>query len=124
VNRILADAVFLVHLAFIVFVVAGALLAFRWRRVVWLHIRAVLWAAFVELSGRVCPLTPWENALRRASGGPGYSGGFIEHYLVPLVYPERLTREIQIALGVGVLLLNIAVYASLWRRRPKRPATR
>lgn len=121
-NRILADTVFLAHLAFILFVVGGALLALRWPKVAWAHIPAVIWAAFVELSGTLCPLTPWENSLRRSAGGTGFSGGFIEHYLLPVVYPEALTREIQIALGAGLLALNLVVYGILWRRRKQRTA--
>jgi len=123
-NRVLADAVFLVHMAFILFVVGGALLAFRWPRVAWVHVPAALWAAWVELSGTVCPLTPWENAMRRAGGGSGFSGGFIEHYLVPVVYPAALTREIQILLGAGLLVLNLGIYALLWRQRARRPAAK
>ncbi|HXI02810.1 MAG TPA: DUF2784 domain-containing protein, partial [Candidatus Saccharimonadales bacterium] len=121
VTRVLADALFLVHLAFILFVVCGGLLALRWRRVAWLHVPAVLWGAFVELTGTICPLTPWESALRRAAGGSGLSGDFIEHYLVPVVYPAGLTRGIQIALGAGVLALNFIVYAILLRRAGRSP---
>ena len=110
-QRFLADALFLIHVGYIVFVVIGALLVLRWRWVRWIHIPAVLWAVFVELTGRICPLTPWENWFREAGGGTPYSGGFIDHYLVPLVYPENLTRELQVGLGIAVLGLNVGLYA-------------
>lgn len=113
----LATAVLLVHLAFILFVVLGGLLAWRWPKVAWLHVPAVLWGAYSEFAGAVCPLTPWENALRRLAGESGYPGGFIEHYLTAAIYPEGLTREVQFALGAGVLLVNAIAYGTLayWR---------
>jgi hypothetical protein len=117
VYRILADAVVLVHGLFIVFVALGALLV-MWRPgIAWLHVPAVLWGAWVELTGRVCPLTPLENRYRSLAGGRPYDGGFIERYITPLVYPEGLTREIQVALGVLVLALNAAIYVRVWLRR-------
>jgi len=116
-HRILADLIFLIHLAYIVFVLFGALLVFRWTWVRWIHVPAVLWAVFVELTGRICPLTPWENWLREAGGGQPYTEGFIEHYLVPLVYPANLTRELQVGLGVGVVVLNGCLYALLHSKR-------
>jgi hypothetical protein len=125
--RLLADAVVAVHLAFIVFVVAGGLLVF-WRRE-WavLHLPAVAWSAWTEFTGTICPLTPWEQALRQQAGAAGYAGGFIDHYVVPLIYPAALTPGIQIALGAFVLLLNAALYAGVWwrwrRGRPGRPGT-
>jgi hypothetical protein len=114
--RALADAVVVVHAAFVVFVVAGGLLVLRHRRIAWLHVPAVAWAAYIEVSGGVCPLTPLENALRGAAGDAGYAGGFIEHYLIPLIYPAGLTPAVQLALGVFVVTLNLAVYATAWRR--------
>src|SRR5512147_2468707 len=108
--RALADAVVVVHAAFVVFVVAGGLLVLRHRRIAWLHVPAVAWAAYIEVSGGVCPLTPLENALRGAAGDAGYAGGFIEHYLIPLIYPAGLTPAVQLALGVFVVTLNLAVY--------------
>lgn len=117
---ILADGVVVAHLAFVVFVVVGGFLALRWRGVVWLHVPCALWGAYVELAGEICPLTPLENRLRRLAGEGGYGGGFIERYLVPILYPGELTREIQIALGVGVIVLNVAVYAVLLRRMRRR----
>jgi hypothetical protein len=112
-----ADLVVVIHFVFIVFVVAGGLLVLRHPRLAWVHVPVVGWGAGIELVGGICPLTPLENALRRAAGEAGYHGGFIEHYLLPLIYPAGLTPEIGIVLGVGVLLVNGVVYALLWRRR-------
>jgi hypothetical protein len=115
--RALADLVVGLHLAFIVFVGLGGLLALlRWW-VCLLHLPATVWGAFIELSGGLCPLTPLENWLRRMAGSAGYPGGFIEHYLLPLVYPASLTHQVQLALGLLVLLANLVVYvlvASHW----------
>ncbi|MDJ0848822.1 MAG: DUF2784 domain-containing protein [Myxococcota bacterium] len=116
-DRVLAELVLALHMAFILFAVGGAALAFRWPRVLWLHVPALLWAASLELAGWTCPLTPLEQSLRAAAGSAGYEGGFVEHYLLPVVYPAGLTRGIQVALGLGVLLLNVALYGVLWRRR-------
>ncbi len=116
---LLADATVVVHLAFILFVVFGGLLAFRWPRVAWLHVPAALWGAVVEFTGRICPLTPLENRFRLASGRPSYSSSFIEHYLVPIVYPADLTREAQVILGLVVVTINLAVYSAVWRRRAR-----
>lgn len=120
-TALLADLVLLLHLAFVVFAVAGGLVALRWPRVAWLHLPALAWAVWIEASGGICPLTPLENALRRAAGGDGYSGGFVEQVVVPVIYPPGLTREIQLGLGAGLLALNALVYARLaWRRRRAR----
>ena len=99
----------------------GGLAAFRWRRLPWLHLPALTWAATVEFTGWICPLTPLENALRRAGGEAGYAGGFIEHYLLPLLYPDALTRELQWMLGGGLVAFNLIVYCMLLRRRLRRP---
>lgn len=116
VFRILADATVAFHLAFVLFVVAGGLLV-AWRpRVAWLHVPAVVWAAWVELLGWMCPLTPLENFLRRRAGGPVYASSFIEQYLLPVLYPPSLARESQWILGCLVVLLNVAVYLLLRRR--------
>jgi len=117
-----ADLVVLLHFGFIVFVLAGGLLVLRRPRYAWLHLPAVAWGAGIELFGGVCPLTPLENALRRAAGEAGYAEGFIAHYLLPLIYPAGLTREIQIGLGLLVLLVNVLIYGSvaLRRRRERR----
>ncbi len=116
VYRALADLVLVLHLAFIVFVVAGGLLALRWRWAPLVHLPAVLWGVFVEVSGGVCPLTPFENALRRAAGASGYSGGFLEHYLVPAIYPPALSHTAQLVLAGLVVLANALVYSVVWRR--------
>ncbi|OGA00809.1 MAG: hypothetical protein A2Z44_04495 [Betaproteobacteria bacterium RBG_19FT_COMBO_58_11] len=115
--RNLADLVLLLHLLFIVFVLAGGLLAFRWPNLVWVHLPAVLWGAAIEVAGWICPLTPLENHFRQLAGEAGYAGGFIEHYLLAAVYPAGLTREIQMALGFAVLALNLLVYGVWWRWR-------
>lgn len=115
--RLAADALVLLHGLWLAFVVLGALLALRWPRILWAHAPAVAWGAIVEFMGWICPLTPWENRLRRMGGEAGYAGGFIERYVTAVIYPEGLTREIQIALGVGVLVLNAALYAWVLGRR-------
>ncbi len=114
--RLAADALLIAHLGFIVFVVAGGLLAIRHRGWAIVHIPAAAWGAFAELTGTLCPLTPWENALRQEAGGAGYTGSFIEHYLIPLLYPGALTARMQIVLGLAVIALNALVYAVAWRR--------
>lgn len=118
--RVLADVVLAAHLAFIAFVVAGGLLALRWRLAPLLHLPAALWGAFVELSGRACPLTPLEISLRRAAGEAGYSGGFVEHYLLAAIYPAGLTPRVQLVLGGLVIGVNLLVYLLVWRRRRRR----
>jgi len=120
--RLLADAVLIVHLAFIVFVALGGLLVQRWPRLAWLHLPAIAWGAWIEFSGSICPLTPLEIGLRARSGEPTYTGGFIEHYITRLIYPEGLDRRHQIVLGAFVLVLNAGIYAwLLWRRRRLQP---
>ncbi len=114
--RALADFVVLTHLAFIVFALLGGLLALRWRWMPWIHIPAVSWGAVVAFFGWFCPLTPLENSLRRASGSDGYSGGFIEQYVVPIIYPTELTRGLQVFLGFIVLVVNLSIYWVVWRR--------
>jgi hypothetical protein len=118
--RLLADAVLLLHLLFVAFVVGGGLLALRWRWMPWLHLPTLAWGATVEFTGWICPLTPLENILRAAGGEAGYSGGFIEHYLLPTLYPAALTREAQWLLGSGLLAFNAVVYLALWLRRRRR----
>ena len=124
IYRIAADLVLLLHLIFILFVVLGGWLVLRNARFIWIHLPAVAWGAFIELSGRVCPLTPLENQLRIASGSAGYSGGFIERYLIPVVYPSGLDRPVQIALGLVVILVNAVFYGLLVKRwaRTRRDA--
>jgi hypothetical protein len=120
-----ADFLVVLHLAFILFVVLGGLLVLRRPRLAWLHLPAVAWGALIEFKGDlVCPLTPLEVALRRAAGDVGYGTGFIEHYLVPLIYPPGLTRSMQILLGSLVLVLNLAAYGAIIMRRRKRSRLR
>ena len=114
--RLLADIVVLLHLGFIAFAVLGGLLALRWRSALFFHVPTAVWGGFVEVTGRVCPLTPVENWLRHAAGGAGYDGGFIEHYLIPIVYPAGLTREVQLVLAALLLAANAIVYMLVWRR--------
>ncbi len=117
--RILAGAVVVLHLGFVLFVAAGGLLVWRRRRWAWAHLPALAWGVWIELSGGICPLTPLENELRRLGGVAAYSGDFVGHYLLPALYPAGLDRGIQAALAAGVMALNAAVY---WRvlRRPRR----
>jgi hypothetical protein len=115
--RFLADALVVVHLAFIAFVVAGGLTVLRWPRLAWLHLPAVAWGIFAEATATTCPLTPIENAWRRHAGDAGYPGGFVDHYLVPIVYPAGLTPRMQLALAFAVAAINLVVYAAVLRRR-------
>lgn len=116
-DRALADLVLALHFAFIAFVVAGGLLALRWRWAPLAHLPAAAWGVFVELTGRVCPLTPLENALRRAAGEAGHAGGFVEYWLGAVVYPPALTAPLQLLLAGAVVLVNATVYAGVWRSR-------
>ena len=116
---LLADVVVGLHFAFVLFVVLGGLLVLRWPRVAYLHIPAAVWGAWIEFTGGICPLTPLENSLRLRAGETGYTGGFIEHYLLPVLYPSDLTRTIQVLLGALVIAVNLAIYIYLLRRRPR-----
>ncbi|ENO76787.1 DUF2784 domain-containing protein [Thauera sp. 63] len=118
--RLAADAVLLLHLGFIVFVLLGGLLALRWRRVPLLHLPAAAWGVYIELSGGLCPLTPLENRLRVLAGQAGFEGGFIEHYLLPLIYPAGLTRDTQFVLAGVVVIVNLLAYGFVLRRRRMR----
>lgn len=117
IYRVLADAVLVLHLAFILFVVLGGWLVAIRPKLIWLHLPVVAWGAAVEFLGLTCPLTPLENWLRGRGGETGYSGGFIDHYLTPLMYPAGLTRGMQLALGGFVIAINLAAYTVIWRRR-------
>jgi nitrate reductase gamma subunit len=119
IYRSLADLVLVVHLAFVLFVVLGGLLALRWPWVSSVHIPAAVWGVLIEYSGWICPLTPLENSLRRSGGEAGYSGGFIEHYIQPLLYPAGLTRGTQIVLGSLAVLVNLAAYSAVIARRKR-----
>jgi len=107
---IAADLLVILHLVFIVFVILGGLLLLPWPRLVYLHLPAVVWGGLVELQGWLCPLTPMEQHLRKLAGENGYSGGFVEHYLLPLIYPAALTRETQSILGLSVIIVNLVIY--------------
>ena len=115
----LADFVVVIHSLFVLFVVFGGLLAFRWWRVSYLHLPAVAWGAFIELAGGICPLTPLENSLRIGAGHAGYQGGFVEHYILPVLYPAGLTRNVQLVLGTIVIAINLVVYSLIVARRRK-----
>jgi hypothetical protein len=117
--RLGAEAVLLLHFSFIAFVLFGGLLALRWRWVVLAHLPAAAWGCFVELTGRICPLTYVENDLRSRAGLSGYSEGFIEHYLLPVIYPAGLTRHVQFALAGLVVIVNVAAYGWLVLRHLK-----
>lgn len=118
--RIAADLVVLLHFLFVLFVVAGGFLVLRSPRVAWLHLPAVIWGIGIEWLGGICPLTPLENHLRRLGGQAGYDGGFVEHYILPLLYPVGLNRTIQLWLGLLVLLVNAAVYIRFIMQRRAR----
>jgi hypothetical protein len=117
VYLIAADVVVILHLLFVIFVVAGGL-GGLWRpKILWFHIPALLWGVVIEFSGWICPLTPLENLLRHKGGGAQYSGGFIEHFILPVLYPAGLTRTVQLTLGVAVIVFNGIVYCAVIRRR-------
>ena len=112
----LADLILIVHLAFVVFVLCGGLLVLRWRWIAWLHLPAAVWGVVIEFTGWICPLTPLENWLREQAGQTGYRSDFVTYYLLPVLYPDDLTRDVQLMLGTVVLVTNISVYGWLWRR--------
>jgi hypothetical protein len=117
--RIAADGLVLFHLLFILFVLFGGLLVLKWRPLIWWHLPAAAWGVSVEVFHLPCPLTQWENLMRDAAGQIGYSGGFIEHYVWPVIYPAGLTPAIQLGLGSVVLAINVLVYfrlIRLWQR--------
>jgi len=118
-ERLAADLLVLVHFSFILFVVSGGLLALRWPRLIWLHLPVVIWGALIECTGGVCPLTPLENSLRHLAGERGYSEDFIAQYLLPVIYPAELNRELQVLLGSGVLLINLAIYGLVYLHRKR-----
>jgi hypothetical protein len=115
--RLLADLVLLVHAFFVAFVVLGGLAVLPWPRIAWVHLPVVVWGAGIEFTGGICPLTPLENHWRRLAGEQGYGGGFVEHYLLAALYPDGLTRGVQVALGLVVLAVNAAIYGYIWRRK-------
>ena len=114
---LLANLVVLVHLLFVLFVILGGWLALRWRRLIWVHLPAAIWGALIEFVGWTCPLTPLENWLRRRGGQEGYAGGFMEQYLLPVLYPADLDRTTQLVLGGAVVMINLLAYWCFWRKR-------
>ncbi len=120
IYRALADLVLVVHLGFVLFVVLGGLLVLRWPRTAWLHVPAAIWGVLIEYTGWICPLTPLENSFRARGGEAGYTGGFIEHYIQPLLYPAGLTRSTQMVLGSLALVLNLTAYAIVISRMRRR----
>jgi hypothetical protein len=115
-DAVLANTVLVLHFLFVVFVVLGGLLALRWPRVAWVHVPAALWGVAIEFGGWICPLTPFENQLRARAGQSTYEGDFVARYLMPVIYPDGLTREVQVVLGCMALALNLLVYAIVLRR--------
>jgi hypothetical protein len=111
----LADLVVAIHLAFVVFVLCGGLLALRWRRLIWLHLPAAVWGAVVEFAGWICPLTPLEQWLRVYGGETLYNSDFVTQYVLPMLYPGNLTRDLQFLFGTIVIAFNVIVYGWLWR---------
>lgn len=119
--RFAADAVLLLHFAFILVVVFGGLMVLRWPRSVWLHLPVLAWGVGIELAGAACPLTTIENRFRVLAGEQGYAGGFVEHYIVPIIYPPALTRDLQFLLAGAALVFNALVYGwAFYRRRRSR----
>jgi hypothetical protein len=116
VYRVLADLTLVVHLIFVLFVVLGGLIVFRRQWIAWLHIPAVIWGVLIELIGWSCPLTPLENYFSQFGGEAGYTGSFIEHYFIYLLYPSSLTRTISITLGLFVLVINMIIYILIYWR--------
>lgn len=115
--RLGADVIVILHLGFVLFVLLGGFLVLKWPRLAWLHLPAVAWGVFVEFSSRICPLTPLENWLRTQDGETAYQGDFVLRYLVPILYPETLTHNIQLVLGTLVLGINLAIYGWILQRR-------
>ncbi len=107
-----ADLLIIVHLGFIGFVMLGGFMLLKWRWLIFVHLPAVLWGVLLEFQGWICPLTPLEQALRRMSGQQGYTGGFIQHYILPVIYPPALNEDIQLILGILLILINVIIY--LW----------
>ncbi|HET6778499.1 MAG TPA: DUF2784 domain-containing protein [Gemmatimonadales bacterium] len=112
-----ADLVVLLHFLFVLFVIFGGLLVLRWPKLAYLHLPVAVYGVLIEFVGWVCPLTPLEKRLRESAGQQGYEGGFVEHYILPVLYPAELTRGVQLVLGVLVVVINLAVYAVIVRKR-------
>lgn len=119
IYRILADVVVIVHLGFVLFVVIGGFLLMKWPRLIYAHVPAAIWGVLIEFAGWICPLTPLEKSLRARGGETAYQGDFVNHYILPVLYPHGLTRNIQYALGAFALTMNIIAYYLYIRRRRK-----
>lgn len=120
IYRLLADMVVILHASFVAFVVLGGFLLRRWPRLVYAHVPVAVWGVLIEFAGWICPLTPLENSLRRRGGEAGYEGGFIDNYVMPVLYPIGLTRNMQYLLGFFALLVNVVAYTMFLRRRRER----
>lgn len=118
--RVLADLVLVAHFAFILFAIFGGLLVLLRFHIIWLHVPALVWGAAIVGLGAICPLTPLENTLRDLAGQQAYTGGFLEHYLLLAIYPPGLTREVQVLLAAGLVILNVIIYILVWRRYGKQ----
>jgi hypothetical protein len=118
-----ADLVVLLHFLFVLFVVLGGILVLRWPKLAYVHLPVALYGGLIEFVGWVCPLTPLEKRLRESAGLQGYEGGFVEHYILPVMYPAGLTRGVQLALGALVILINLAIYALVVRQRSSRSSS-
>jgi hypothetical protein len=118
-----ADLVVLLHFLFVLFVVLGGILVLRWPKLAYVHLPVALYGGLIEFVGWVCPLTPLEKRLRESAGLQGYEGGFVEHYILPVMYPAGLTRGVQLALGALVILINLAIYAVVVRQRSSRSSS-
>lgn len=116
----MADVIVFLHFAFVVFVVFGGLIALSWPRIIWIHLPAVVWGVLVEFTGWICPLTPLENRFREAAGAAAYEGDFIARYILPMLYPNGLTRNDQLVLGAAALGINVAIYSVVFARRRRR----
>jgi hypothetical protein len=123
IDRWLADAVVVLHGGFVAFVVVGGFLALKWPSLKWAHLPAAVWGVLIEYAGWVCPLTPLENVLRARAGEAGYAGGFVEHYILPALYPGDLTSSVRWVLGSIALLINVVAYALIWRQTRRRAAS-
>ncbi len=120
VYQIFADLVVVIHLGFVIFAVLGAFLAL-WRRwIIWLHLPAFLWAVWIECTGGICPLTPLENWLRIKGGQGGYEGDFVAAYLLPVLYPAGLTRNVQFIIAMMIIVINVAIYGSIFYKRSRK----
>jgi hypothetical protein len=113
--QIAASATALLHLAFILFVLFGGLLVLLWPKLMWMHLPAAVWGVLIEFFGWWCPLTRWENYFLREAGRAGYDGGFVAHYILPVIYPPGLTRGLEVAIGLFVLVLNAGIYVKVFR---------